>query len=154
MIAFGFSLPSFLIMDGRFEAGDVDIVGHRIDVDEDGFRLGQRHHFGGGGEGEARHEHSIPWSDAGGKQRQQQRIGAVGAGHDMLGADIGGELLLELRHLRAQDVATVFDDMVDRGLQPVADTFALRAKIDELHVGLKTVMRAVRETTIRAETTT
>jgi hypothetical protein len=34
--------------------------------------------------------------------------------------------------------------MVDRGLQPVADSFALRAKIDELHVGLKMPVKPAR----------
>ena len=55
----------------------------------------------------------------------------------MLGADIRGELVLEFGDLRAEDIAAFFDDTVDRGLQPVADAFALRAKINELHVGLK-----------------
>ncbi len=57
----------------------------------------------------------------------------------MLGADIGGELVFEFGDLGPENVAALVDDAVDRGLQPVADSFALRAKIDELHVGLKTV---------------
>ena len=52
----------------------------------------------------------------------------------MLDADIGRELVLELGDLRPEDIAAVLDDAVDRGFQPVADTLALRAKIDELHV--------------------
>ena len=51
----------------------------------------------------------------------------------MLGADIGGELLLELGDLRAENVAAVGDYLVDGRRQTVADTLALRAKIDELH---------------------
>ena len=51
----------------------------------------------------------------------------------MLDADIGGELLLELRDLRAEDILAALDGAVDRGLQPVAKPLALRAEIDELH---------------------
>ena len=74
-----------------------------------------------------------------GIERQQQRVGAVGAGDAVLDADIGGELALELGDLRPENVAAALDDAVDGGLQPVADPFALRAKIDELHAGLKAV---------------
>ena len=42
-------------------------------------------------------------------------------------------MLLEFGDLRPEDIAAVFDDPVDRGLQPVANALALRAKIDELH---------------------
>ena len=119
--------------DRRFEAGDIDVVGVGIDIDEDRLGLGQRHDLGGRGEGEARHEDRVAGTDAGGQQRQQQRVGAVGAGDAMLGADIGGELLLELGDLRPENVAAVRDDLVDRRRQPVADALALRAKIDELH---------------------
>ena len=104
MIAFGCQ-PSFALdhVDRRFEAGDVDIVGVGIDVDEHRLGLGQRHHFGGRGEGEARHEHRIARSDAGGVERQQQRVGAVGAGDGVLDADIGGDLAARTRRPPARE---------------------------------------------------
>ena len=74
-----------------------------------------------------------PGADAGGHQRQQQRVGAVGAADRMLDADIGGELLLELGDLRPVDIFAGLDDALDRGFQPVAKPLALRAKIDKLH---------------------
>ena len=111
--------------DRRFEAGDVDVVGVGIDVDEHRLGLGQRHDFGRRGEGEARHEHRIARADAGGIERQQQRVGAVGAGDRVLDADIGGELALELGDLRPENVVAAFDDAIDGGLQPVAN--AVRA---------------------------
>src|SRR5690606_32723736 len=36
-------------------------------------------------------------------------------------------------HLRAENVATFLDDAVDGCLEPVANSFALRAEVDELH---------------------
>ena len=127
--------PSFALdhVDRRFEAGDVDIVGVGIDVDEHRLGLGQRHHLGGRGEGEARHEHRVARSDAGRIERQQQRVGAVGAGDGVLDADIGGDLALELGDLRPENVFAAVDDAIDGGLEAVAEPFALRAEIDELH---------------------
>ena len=119
-----------------FEALDIDIVGVGVHVDEDRLGLGQRDDLGRGSEGEARHEHRVARSDAGRVERKQQRIGAVGAGNAMLDADIGRELGLELRDLRSKNVAAVLDDAVDGGLQPIADTLALRAQVDELHANL------------------
>ena len=96
--------PSFALdhVDRRFEAGDIDIVGVGIDVDEHRLGLGQRHHLGGRGEGEARHEDRIARPDAGRIERQQQRVGAVGAGNGVPDADIGGDLALELGDFRAR----------------------------------------------------
>jgi len=70
----------------------------------------------------------------------------------MLGADIGGELVSN-SVTSSEDVAALFDDIVDRGLQPVADTFALRAKIDDCMSAFKNGSGA-RGTTTRTETTT
>ena len=77
--------------DRRFEAVDVDVVAVGVDVDEHRLGLRQRHDFGGGGEGEARHEDGVARADAGSIERQQQRVGAVGAGDAVLDADIGRE---------------------------------------------------------------
>ena len=138
MIARGLQPPLALDHgDRRFEARNVDVVGVGIDVDEDRLGLGQRHDLGGRGEGEARHEHRIARSDAGRHERQQQRVGAVGAADGVLDPDIGRDLAFELGDLRPQNILAAVDDALDGGLQPVAKPFALRAEIDELHYVLK-----------------
>ena len=136
MIACGFSRPSRLDHgDRRLEAGDVDIVGVGIDVDEHRLGLGQRHHLGGRRKGEARHEHRVARSDARWPYSGSSSASVpLAQADDMLDADIGGELVFELGDLGPEDILAAVDDAVDRRIEPVAEPLALRAKIDELHV--------------------
>src|SRR5690606_40453328 len=126
-------------VDCRFEAGNIQIVGFGVDIDENRLCLGQSHHFSRGGKGEARHEDRVSRPDAGSVERQEQRIRAIGAGNDMPDADIGGKLLLKLGHLGPEYITPVLDDAIDRRLQSVADSIALRAKDDELQDSIVSV---------------
>src|SRR5690606_649027 len=100
------------------------------------YRLGaaQRHYLRRRRKGEGRAENRVPRTDLRRHQRQQQRVGTVGAGDGMLDADIFGDLLLEFRRFGMQNVATTVDDTIDRGLEPVPDPPPLCTKINELHV--------------------
>jgi hypothetical protein len=64
-------------------------------------------------------------------KHHQQRVGAAGAAHDMLGAAEGGKLRLELRHFRAVDELAVREHAGNRFIDCLAEPLALRADIDE-----------------------
>ena len=83
----------------RLSEAGIHVEGRFIDVDEYRRRAGQRHRLAGRTEGKGRTEHRIARADALRHQHHQQRIGAAGAGHDMLGAAERGELGLELQPL-------------------------------------------------------
>ncbi len=117
--------------DSRGQLLCVDIEGVGFDVDEDRRGADQRHHFGGGAEGERRADDGVAGTDALGAQRQHQRVGAAGAGDGMLGAAEGGELALEGAHLRAEHELAVVEHARDRGVDGGAETAALGRDVDE-----------------------
>ena len=134
MMAFGFRRPSaFIIGNSGFEAGYVDVVGIGVDIHEYGLCLCQRDNFGGRGKCKARHEDRIAGTNARCIQRQKKRICSVRAGNDMLDADIVGKLSFELCDLRAEDVFAALYNTIDGRRETIADTFTLRAEVDELH---------------------
>ncbi len=86
--------------DGGLEAGGVHVVGVGQDIDEDRAGADERHDFGAGDEGEAGHEHRVARPDVPGAQRDQQGVGAVGAGERVLRAGERCERLLEAQRPR------------------------------------------------------
>ena len=72
--------------DAALQRGCIHVEGRFIDIDEHRRRAGQRHRFAGRAERERRTQHRIARADLLGHQHHQQRIGAAGAAHDMLGA--------------------------------------------------------------------
>ena len=85
--------------DAALQRSRVHVEGRLIDIDEHRRRAGQRHRLAGRAERKGRAEHGIAAADALRHQHHQQRVGAAGAGHDMLGAAEGGEFGLELASL-------------------------------------------------------
>ena len=102
-----------------------------IDVDEDRRGADQHRHFRRRAEGEGRTDHGIARPNATAAQRQHQRVGAAGAGDDMLGAAEGGELGLERPHFRAHDELAMIEHARDGAIDRLAQPAALRADIDE-----------------------
>ena len=86
MTAFGLRPRLRAVAMPRFSEFDVHVEGRLVDIDEHRRRAGQRHRLAGRAERERRTEHRVAAADALGHQHHQQRIGAAGAGHDMLGA--------------------------------------------------------------------
>ena len=90
----GFSLPSLLtIVDRRFEAGDVHVVGVGHRRRRRRARRWPRHDFGGRGEGEARHEHRVARPDAGGQSGSTSASVPLAQPISVLDADIGRDLV-------------------------------------------------------------
>ena len=81
----------------------IDVVGARVDVDEDRLRAGERDHFARRDEGERRSDHFVAAPDAVRHQRDQQRVGAARRADAMLDADVLGELALQLACLRRRE---------------------------------------------------
>ena len=115
----------------RFSDVGIHVEGRFVDIDEHRRRAGQRHGLAGRAERERRTEHRIAAADALGHQHHQQRIGAAGAGHDMLGAAEGRERGLELRHFRAVDELAMREHARDRLIDRFAEPAALRGDVDE-----------------------
>ena len=80
----------------RLKDFHVHVEGCFVDVDEHRRRAQERHGLARRAESERRTKHGVAGAIALGHQHHQQRIGAAGAGHDMLRAAIGGKLGLEL----------------------------------------------------------
>lgn len=66
--------------DGAAEAGDVEVVGFGVDVDEDGFGADEEDAVGGGDEGEGGGDDFVAFFDAGGEHGDVEAGGAGGDG--------------------------------------------------------------------------
>ena len=119
--------------DAALQRLDIHVEGDFIDIDKHRRGAGERHHFAGGAEREGRADHRVARADALGHQHHQQRVGAAGAGHHMLGAAECRKISLELHDLRTVDEMTVLEHPADRLVDQVAETAALRDNINEGH---------------------
>ena len=122
----------------RHRAGDalgIDIETLRLDIDENGRGADQRHHFGGGAEGEGRTDHCVAGADALGHQHQLQCVGAAGAAHGVFGAAELRQLRLERPHFRAEDELAMAEHARDRGIDGGPKPAALRGHVDERNHG-------------------
>ena len=91
----------------------------------------QNNRFRGGAERERRHDHMIAGLDAERAHCQHQRVGAVGAAHDVLRVGEFADALLELRDLRAEDELTVFEHGIHPATEIGLDALSLRSQVDE-----------------------
>ncbi len=125
--------PTFLDhrFDGGFQLYRIDIVGIGLDIDKHRLGASHRHDFGGGDEGECRHEHRIPFTNAQTQQDQFDGVGAVGAAEGMLRAGEFRQVGFECPDFRAHDIGAMLDDLEDGVLNLRADTFALDAEVDK-----------------------
>ncbi|MNQ89317.1 hypothetical protein D3C85_1046230 [compost metagenome] len=118
-------------LDGGLQMARVHVVGRLVHVDEDRLGVEPGHDLGGGREGEAGHEDGVAATNAPGHQRQGQGVGAVGAAQGVLGLTEGGQIGLELAHLRAHDPGAADDGLLNGGLDLAAEAKALGLKVDE-----------------------
>ncbi len=121
--------------DGSFQLFDIQIVAIRIDIDEHWLCADQRNNFRRGSKGEGRNEYCIAGADAARHERHLQGVGTIGAGDDMLHAQIFAELLFEFGHFRSKNITAFRNNLGNGGIETVFDTRALRSKINKLHVG-------------------
>ena len=84
-----------------------------IDVAEHRPRAGRRDRLGRRVERERRHDDLVARPDAQRAQRQRQRVRAVGHADRVARAEVVGELRLEARDLRAEDVAARVEHLGD-----------------------------------------
>gem|GEM_PF-6911205 len=117
--------------DGALQRRRVHVVGALVHVDEDRLGVEPGHDLGGGGEGEAGDEDRVAAPDPPGHQRQGQGVGAVGAAQGVLGLAEGGQVGLELAHLRAHDPGAADDGLLNGGLDLAAEAQTLGLKVDE-----------------------
>lgn len=121
--------------DSGFEQGRVQVVGAGIDVHIHRFGTQQGHGLGRGNVGKAGGDDFVARANAQRHLGNLQRVGAVGHGDAVLGAGVGGQLLLQLSHFGAQDVLAVVQHAlyagVDLGLEPLVLGF----EVDEVHGG-------------------
>ena len=89
--------------DRRLELRHVHVVGAGLDVDEDRRRTDVRDRLGGREEGERRGDDLVALADAHRRKDQEQRVGAVGTGHRVLGAAVVRHRGLEGLDLRPAD---------------------------------------------------
>ena len=88
---------------GLFKLDGIEVEGPLVDVHERGRRAEQRRRLPAREEREVGHEHRVARSDAPSHERELQRVGSVGAGYAVPGADVVCEPGFELRNLRAAD---------------------------------------------------
>ena len=118
--------------DGGFDFTRVDVVGTRVDVDEDRCCAQQGDHFAGGDEGERCGDDFVTGADAQRHHGDEQGVGAAAGGDAMFDADIGGEFFFELRDFGAHDVLAVGQDAVDVLFELGADVVLLGFQVDEV----------------------
>ncbi len=125
--------PAFLFhrFNGVVELGRINIIGVGLDVDEDRLGARHRHHFGGGDEGEGRHENGVPLANAETQQDQFDGVGAIGAGQAMGAAGEFRHVGFEGPDLRTHDIGAVVDHLQHRAFDGGADARLLGAEIDE-----------------------
>ena len=83
--------------DRGLDAGRVEIVALRVDVDEDGRRAGMSYRIGRGDEAERRDDDLVTGPDAERDQGEMERRGPVGRGDPVPDVDVARDRLFELR---------------------------------------------------------
>ena len=120
-------------------------VGVGGDVAEHGGRAKHLGRLGGGDKGHIGAEHRVTLAHTGDHKSNLQRIGAVGAGDAVLAANKGGQLLLQLLHLRTADKLSGIQHGLDVGVDLFLQSRILGLQINKLHcvilLSLQTVWR-------------
>ena len=119
--------------EGRRDPHRVQVVGARIDIDEDRPRPQQGNDLGGGDEGEGGGDNLVTRSDLQGHEGDEQGIRAGGHGNRVPDPDHGRQALLQFGDLGAHHIAAVAQDRLDTGLDIRLDAFVLGLEIDEIH---------------------
>ena len=120
-----------LLGDSRLDAGRVDVVGLRVDVDEDRLGAGAGDGPGGGEEGVGRGDHFVARSDPFGHQAHQQGVAAGGDGNRVRAGAIRGQLGFEVGDAGAEDALLALQHAVDGGADFVADGGVLGLQIEK-----------------------
>ena len=111
--------------------GGVDVVGLRVDVDEDRLGAGAGDGAGGGEEGVGRGDHFVARPDVLGHQADQQGVAAGGDGDGVRAAAVRGQLGLALGHGRAEDALLALQHGVDGRADFVADRGVLGLQVEQ-----------------------
>src|SRR3990167_8268976 len=119
--------------DGRFQQLLVEVIGARINVHIHRLGTEQGHGFSGGDVGESRRDDFIAGTYPQSHLRNLQRIGAVGAGDAVLGADEGSQLFFQFGDFRAEDILAMGEDTLDTGVDLVPDAGLLGLQVDEFN---------------------
>ena len=124
-------------LDRRLELDRVHVEGPGVHIHKHRRGTQPRHDLGRRRKGETGTEDRIAGADAPSDQGQDQGVGAVGAAERVLRLAEGGQISLELAHLRSHDPGTAHDGFLHGGLDPAVETKALGLKVDEgdAHVG-------------------
>ena len=117
--------------DAALERGGIDVEGRLVDIDEHRRRADQRHRLAGRAEREGRAEHRVARADFLRHQHHQQRIGAAGAAHDMLGAAEMPQAPPPARDFRPVDELAMVEHAGDGLIDRFAEPPALRGDVDE-----------------------
>ena len=96
--------------DGRLETPGIEVVGLRVDVDEDRDGADQHNRARGGDEREGRRDHLVAGAHTHRLEGEQQRVGARVEADAVPGAAEGSELGLEGPDLGAEDEAAARED--------------------------------------------
>ena len=126
--------------DRGLDGGRVGIEGARIDVDEDRRAARVVDGTGGGEEGEGRRDHLVARLEIEGAERQQQRVGARGAGDGVGGERQCRDFALEFGDFGAQDELLPVDHAADAGENRVLDGLVLSHEVQhrDAHRGYST----------------
>ena len=109
----------------------IDVVGLRVDVDEDRLGAGAGDRAGGGEEGVRRGDHFVARPDALGHQADQQGVAAGGDGDRVRAAAVLGQLGFAVGDGRAEDALLAFQHGVDGRADFVADRGVLGLQIEK-----------------------
>ena len=93
-----------------FDAGGIDVVRLRVDIDVDRSCPEQDDGLGGGDEGERRGDHLVAGPDAEGHEGDLERVGARGTSDGVADAEVAGDGALELPHILAEDELAGVED--------------------------------------------
>ena len=108
----------------RFSDSGLDVAEHRSRTPP-GDRLGRRV------EGERRADDLVAGTDVERVEDEHERVGAVRDTDGLRDAEVGGRLLLERLHVRAEDEAPGVDDFGEPFLQLTEKRSVLRSNVDE-----------------------
>ncbi len=117
--------------DRAFDLSRIEAEGALLDVHEHGPGAAGRHRQRGGDVRVRRNNHFIVLTNAEGDEREPQGIEAGADAHGVRASDARCELLLELRHLLAENEARAIHDPGKRRLQFEGQLLMLAAKVDE-----------------------
>jgi hypothetical protein len=122
--------------DRGLEQRRIEIVGVRIDVDEDRPCAEQRDRLAGGDEGERRGDDLVARSHPERHQREQECVGSACDGDAVPRAGIRREPRLEFANLGAIDEPPAFQHCRDAAVDVGPEPLVLGLEVDEFHAAL------------------